>query len=100
MNSFVREKGIHALVILFLEGQLARTDVVEHLKRPLLDRGEEDDPEFISFIVNYLTKLYPADSLEEIQWAFDNNLFPEDMMRIEMVMQQLEKGEEEALKEL
>lgn len=100
VNQFVREKGNQALVILVLEDQLERSAVVEYLKNLMLSRGENDIQEFIGSIVYSLTDLYPKDSMEEIKWAIDNNIVPEYMIDIELILQTLKKGEERTLKEL
>lgn len=100
VNSFVREKGIGALVILVLEDELERDDVIEYLKRYLVERGEEDDPEVISAVVVGLRDLYPEESMEEIKWAFENDLVSSFMMSFDRVQAQLRKEKLEALEEI
>ncbi len=97
VNIFVRKKGIDALTILVLEGVLERKSVVEYFKSLLLEGGREDDSFYISGLISALTDLYPEDSMEEIQWTIDTFSMDIDM---DYVLQQLERGEEEAIEDL
>lgn len=96
----VKGKAMASLVILVLEGELDRKEAIDYLKDFLVRRGKEEDLLINGYCINSLTDLYPKEAMEEIEWAFKNNLVDEFYIGLEDVKKQLAIGETASLASL
>lgn len=94
---YVRVEAVISLCCFVVHEIVERNVIIDYLKNFIYERGEGEDPEFIALIIASLSSIYPGDSFEAIQWAYENDLVALEVIGLHSVQKQLEIGEEETL---
>jgi hypothetical protein len=99
VDEYVRWAMITGLALCVVQGTRSREEVVALLRGLLVERMLKKCPENALALVLTLIDLYPAEALEEIRRAFDEELVYEGEVSFAEVEQQILVGEEATLKE-
>lgn len=100
INPSIRMQGISFLIILFLQGILRRKEVVSYLKDLLMKKAKLGDFEIVTGIVYGLNDLYPGDSIEVIDWAYEHRMVDPFLLGYGDIEDNLKKGMKVVMDEL
>jgi hypothetical protein len=99
-NEYVRAGALDGMLTLFVEGVKRRDEVIAEL-RGLFEGGLEREYSFVwDNLVVAATRLYPAELMEEIRWAFVNDLVDEGHIDLAFVKESVAEGKEATLARL
>lgn len=97
VDEFVKSQALICLVILVLNDVLDRDTIVKYMTDLLNEKLKEHDSGIISFIINALNDLYPEESYNIIEEAYENQEVDEFIISLDDVKRTLKKTKEDVL---
>ncbi len=96
-NDYVRNAALRALMVLVVQGQLSREEMVEYCKSLFREKLTREHSHIWNGLTVVSTELYPEELYEDIKQAFDEELVDPFFVGIEDVQKSLEEGKEKVL---
>lgn len=99
-NEFVRNAALRGMATLVVGGVKTREEILGYYKQLFQGKLEENCSQVWRGLVGCSTDLYPAEVLEDIQHAFENNVVDEFFMNYDWVESRMESGKTQVLADL
>lgn len=100
INEYVRCSALESLLILYVEGDLPRDQIIDYLRELYISKLEREYSFIWTALVNLSADLHPLALMAEIEQAYQDDLVEPLMIDFESVQEYSNKEQQEVLQDL